>query len=183
MAPEQPVVEDEVLQLPALDRHEHGPVGAVERREPRAARARASASASVRQARHAHAAAEAAVRVDAAPRSASGGAGRWRRPRRAPRPGRRATQRSQPVQAASSTAGRKCGRVDRGASAAKRRAAIIASQQQPQQLQMKFTPLADVLAELDEVRAPGPACEQVEPLRDVDLPGVAVPDERRGRRC
>ena len=67
-----------------------------------------------------------------------------------------------------------------GSSIPKRRAAIIASQQQPQQLQMKLTRALHVLAELDQVVVVR-LLEQVRPLDPVDAPGVAVADQRVGR--
>jgi hypothetical protein len=61
------------------------------------------------------------------------------------------------------------------------RAAIIASQQQPQQLQMKLTPSRTFSPNCTRPAVAG-LLEQVEPS-DVDHAGMAVADQRSGRWC
>ena len=113
------------------------------------------------------------------PCAAWDGAGRWPRPASSPPPGRRVTHLPQPLQRLSSTAGRKLV-VWTGWRTPNWRAAIIASQQQPQQLQMKLT-----LARRSRQTAPGrgrtPAAAGPAP-RHVHLAGIAVAYERC-RRC
>ena len=92
--------------------------------------------------------------------------------------GQARTQRSQPLQAPSSTAGRNGGGVDgvgRGeAPGGDHRLAAAAAA-----VADEVHALPDVLAELHEA-ALVRLVQQVEPLGDVDRPGVAVPDERAG---
>ncbi len=92
--------------------------------------------------------------------------------------GQALTHLPQPLQRSTWTCGMKLV-VWTGSSRPKRRAAIIASQQQPQQLQMNATPRCTFSPNWTRLLAYA-SCEQVHPLDPIHAPCVAMADERIG---
>ncbi len=177
MAHEGPVVEDEVLEPAALDGHDHGFMGRVERRDdPLGPALETQAPGPANP--DANAAAQAHRRVDLGPllacvgrvvgRDHGHGLDRTGGDAIAAPRARGGLDHGQEIRRVDGMEEPEAPLGDHGLAAA---ATAIADEADPP---------ADVLAELDEIAAPG-LVEQGQALGHVDGPGVAVPDEgRRG---
>ncbi len=179
MAREGAVVEDEVGERPALERHDDRPVDACRAAGSPASRAGRGGAPPPRQART-------QTPQPRQTRSSSRATFALRTLRVVRRDERPSPRRGRPFDALAAAVAARRGRprggspsCGRGAGSRSASAARSASQQQPQQLQMKPTS-AHVLAELDEAAAPRLRRGGRGPRRRRSARANAVPDERVG---